>query len=251
MTDDSRDMDIEDASLFRHNAHWERHKYLLSKGWTIEHGSYSQGKVLLKVSPERKLQFISTGAAEEFEKIRQECRGDEYEASPIFESRMIQQGHKLSKLLVNGRSALSCNNSRQKPVFGHCKKKMATRSKRDGCCESLMLKTQLSPRQRKALNLIPVQQRSRAIKCLAKLSPGWMPVNYQCSTKQELHFETPQKHIKFKSFTGALSFDSLLKQSSNESIAFDAFVEKEGRKKVRSLVYSFGSHCIGKAKSSN
>ena len=105
--DNSEDMKVEESSPISRNAHWERHNALLSKGWTIKHGSYSHGKQLLKESPQLKLQFISTREAEDFEKDRQKCRGDEYKASSLFKRRLIQQGRDIAKILVNGKSALS------------------------------------------------------------------------------------------------------------------------------------------------
>ena len=102
--DNSEDMDIQETTS--HKADWERHNALLSKGWTLEHGSYSRGRKLLKVSPERKLQFISTREAENFEKARQECGGDEYKASTLFGKRAKEQGVEIAKVIVGGIMAL-------------------------------------------------------------------------------------------------------------------------------------------------
>ena len=269
LIDNSEDLDVENTIPC--NAHWERHKALLSKGWKLEHGSYSYGKKLLKISPELKLQFISTRAAEDFEEARQECLGDEYDASALFEKRMIEQGHKkLSKLLVNGKSALSHKRPKQTPALAHSKKKLKANSSREECYELPSFKNahtteipckesnmthtddvQLYPQQCKDLELVSVKQKTRARDCLAKLSPGWIPVTYKSSTKQELHFETSQNQIRFKSFKGALLFDSVLKQSLTESIAMDTFMEQQGRDKARCIVYSFGSYEVGNSKSSN
>ena len=101
---------------------------------------------------------------------------------------------------------------------------------------------QLQPQQEKALKLIPVQQRSLARSRLSNLSPGWIPVAFQFPNKNELHFKTPKNHVEFRSFKAAYSFDSVLKQYSDESDAMDIFIKEQGRDRIRSIIRSYGSY---------
>lgn len=99
------EMDDETVELGPHQPHYQRYARLKSRGWIFKRVKYGKW---LKVSPKRKLRFLTYDGAEEFELLRQQNKGDEYEASAIFAETLKSDGRDAAKVLVGGLSALSC-----------------------------------------------------------------------------------------------------------------------------------------------
>ncbi len=59
------------------------------------------------LSPQRRLEFVSTRAAIDFQDARQSCKGNEFKAGHIFIERMANQNRNVSKLVIGGRSILN------------------------------------------------------------------------------------------------------------------------------------------------
>jgi hypothetical protein len=155
------------------------------------------------VSPDG-IEFRSLEAAEFYQYACKACKGDLSKAAQRFLKRMNRQGKKISKLVKGGTAAFAS-------------------------VETKPSQTQISKTPEPRIN-----------SCLAELSSGWVTVNYKCSSKDELHFESPLQKVRFKSFRGAKLFDSVLKQSSNELEAIETFINEHGHDKVRGLIYNYG-----------
>jgi hypothetical protein len=323
-------MDTEESVIpDARDLHSQRRSILASKGWGFKRGNYHQ---LLKVSPGRGLEFITTQAAEEFQMIRQENGLDEYKASDIFLKQMKKQGREVAKLVVGGINSLSTRsceanivdansrqlNSRQRRLlskgwtaryeevsnktrwitpglgikfrfikaaetFEALRQKCKGDERKAAKMYALALEQQnqkvsnfavglmkwenepnssseSSKSQRRPKSKAPTSQsqpsletkvnsdtiileehKSRASSCLKDLSQGWKPISYQYEYKNELHFQSPVCGFEFKSFKGARLFDEMLKDNSDESTAFDAFIQEYGRDKVRGMVGSLRS----------
>lgn len=220
----------ESASPVIRNAHFHRRKLL--PGWGTSRGKSNE---LLRVSPGRGLKFIYLYAAEEFEKIRQENNLDEFRSSDIFMMRMKEQDREIAKLVVGGISALSTrscktNTNEPNPSF-----------KSSECQQPEATSTQAIRSSSNETVTLLEEHKIRASRCLAELSRGWNAVSYQSKSKNELHFQSPSQSFVFKSFKGALLFDEMLKNHSDESAAIEAFIEEHGSDRVRGMVYNFNS----------
>jgi hypothetical protein len=178
----------------------ERHQALVSKGWEIKR---DQPNITLKVSPDG-IEFKSLEAAEFYQYACKACKGDLSKAAQRFLKQMNRQGKKISKLVNGGTAAFAS-------------------------VETKPSQTQISKTPEPRIN-----------SCLAELSSGWVTVNYKCSSKDELHFESPLQKVRFKSFRGAKLFDSVLKHSSNELEAIETFINEHGHDRVRGMVCNYG-----------
>eukprot|EP00956_Cyclotella_meneghiniana_P022100 scaffold41140_cov38-Cyclotella_meneghiniana.AAC.2 len=226
--DQQKNNDLICFDLSSHNSHRASHKSLASKGWRFKREKSSR----FRLSPIRKLQFYTQEAASAFEKDRQKCEGDEYMAAKLFYKKMIKRkpGTPFGKLLKGGLGSLFSESTAPKE---NAKPKHHAFDHQSECNSSANL---LLTKKKTTDNNIQSKFEARR----ADLSNGWVAMPYKYSNKEEMHYQSPHYKICFRSHKGALLFDGILQNSTDESSAIQTFMNEHHN--FRTMIFNFGRY---------
>eukprot|EP00956_Cyclotella_meneghiniana_P041134 scaffold215812_cov20-Cyclotella_meneghiniana.AAC.1 len=112
-------------------------------------------------------------------------------------------------------------------------------------CDSsadLLVTKKKKPRQRRQKKHVPPNNnfQSKFEARRADLSNGWVAMSYKFSDKEEMHFKSPHYNIRFRSLRGALLFDGILQNSTDESSAIQTFMNEHHN--FRTMISNFGRY---------